>query len=241
MIQAMPVDTLGVIKGNLDRIRDRIDKAARGREITLVCVTKYVDAETVEDLLMAGATGLGENRIIEGAEKFATLKARGLEFTSHLIGPVQSNKAGRVAGRFDWCQSVSRPKIADIINRTAAEAGISLYCTIEVNIGEEPQKDGALPADVSELAQYITDHCPSLELRGLMCIPPIADEKGTRGYFAKMRELFEKTRTGIGAERSRFDTLSMGMSADFDAAIEEGATMVRVGSLLYSGLPGFFD
>lgn len=241
MIQTAPIETFEILRNNLQRIREQISEASHEREVLLVCVTKYVDAATVAELVRAGAVHIGENRVFEGAAKFESLKPDVPDFTKHLIGPVQSNKAARVPECFDWCQSLSRVKVADILERSASENGKRLNCTIEVNIGEEPQKDGVLPSGLAEFADYIVQNCPTLALRGLMCIPPIADEKGTRGYFGAMRRLFESTRGSLGDAAGEFDTLSMGMSADFDIAIEEGATMVRVGSLLYKGLPGFFD
>ena len=241
MIQAAPVDVSAVLKGNLASVRESALRASRGRYVTIVCVTKYVGADVAIELVKAGATDAGENRVIEGAAKFSEIKAAGLDFVRHLIGPVQSNKAARIPGAYDWCQSLTRKKVADVLERAASGAGVTLNCTIEVNIGGEPQKEGLSPGETSEFAGYLAENCPSLILRGLMCIPPIADERGTRAYFSRMRELFENVRTEFSSRLDRFDTLSMGMSADYEAAIEEGATMVRVGSLLYCGLPGFMD
>ncbi|MEP0814058.1 MAG: YggS family pyridoxal phosphate-dependent enzyme [bacterium] len=228
-----------VIADNFARVRERIERAAHGRDVTLVCVTKYVGEREAAALVRAGATDLGENRVFEGAEKFAAIKREGLAFTSHMIGPVQSNKAKRIPYAFDWCQSLSREKIARLIQEACKEHETSLDATIEVNIGREEQKDGVMPESLGSLVKFVLYECPLVRLRGLMCIPPLATEDATRDYFAQTRNLFDKIGAEFRSSLPAWDTLSMGMSADFEAAIEEGSTMVRIGSELYRGLQGF--
>lgn len=227
------------MKRNLDSVKEDIEIAARGREITLVCVTKYVNAEIASALVDVGAENLGENRIVEGAEKFDSLRHLNRKFTAHNIGSVQSNKANKIPGAFDWCQSLCSEKVAGILDRTCSSLNQNLNVTIEVNIGSEIQKDGVLASDVSKLVAFVVNNCPNLNLRGLMCIQPIANEIETRRYFSKMRVLFEQLKTQSIDSLNNWNTLSMGMSTDFVWAIEEGATMVRVGSRLYDGVGEF--
>ncbi len=226
-----------VINANLQKVKERIEKAEGGGEIRVVAITKYVDASWCRALIDCGLTELGENRILEGIEKYKILRDEGLEFTAHMVGTIQSNKAGRIPGRFDFVQSVDREKIADILARKSTELGINLPVLIEVNIDEEEQKSGAMPADVYSLAEHIVS-LRSLSLRGLMCIPSAPAERGitkdyelkTRSAFARTRRLFEELKACFG---SQIDTLSMGMSLDFEWALEEGANMIRVGRILY--------
>lgn len=225
-----------IISANFAEVNGRIADVAGGRSIDLVCVTKYIDASKAELLVKAGAAHLGENRIIEGAEKLRNICEGGLQVQRHMIGQVQGNKASKIPGSFDWCQSVSRAKVADVLNRCASEKNVGLSVTIEVNIGGEPQKDGLFPEEVSGLVEYMLQNSKALDIRGLMCIPPVAEDGTIREYFSRMRQLFEKIGTEFRGQCTKWDTLSMGMSADFEDAIREGATMVRVGSALYRGL-----
>ncbi|MCD6118604.1 YggS family pyridoxal phosphate-dependent enzyme [bacterium] len=229
----------GIIKQNLEGIREEIAQTSKGRDVTLVCVTKYVDAGIASMLVSAGAEHLGENRIVEGIRKFDDVRSEGAEFTAHMIGRIQSNKAPKIPGKFEWCQSVASVKVADILQRKCADLDVSLECAIEVNIGVEEQKGGVAPDALRPLVEHILSDCPALHLRGLMCLPPIAEESETRRYFSRMRILFEGIRDEYSDSLGKWDALSMGMSADFRWAIEEGATIIRVGSLLYRGISGF--
>lgn len=233
------MDEKELISKNLAEVRERAARASRGREITLVCVTKYVDARIAGLLVAAGADHIGETRIIDAARKIGSLRSSGLDFTAHMIGPVQSNKAKEIPGAFDWCQSLSRVKIADILEKSCQQRGAGILVTLEVNIGDEPQKEGVTPEEIEPLLERILSLCPSLTVRGLMCIPPVAGESETRAHFSRMRDLYEDTGKKYSSELDNWDTLSMGMSRDFTWAVEEGATMVRVGSVLFDGIPGF--
>jgi pyridoxal phosphate enzyme (YggS family) len=204
--------------------------------VRIVAITKYVDAAWCCAAVDAGLTELGENRILEGAEKFKAVHDSGRSFTAHLVGPIQSNKANKVPGEFDFVQALDSEKSARIMDKRCGEIGISLDTLIEVNIDNEPQKSGVTSVDAAELAQRIADHTPRLRLRGIMVIPSATErgedasfEGAARDSFRRARELFEKLRD----THRKMDTLSMGMSADYKLAMEEGATMIRVGRLLW--------
>ncbi|KAA0254009.1 YggS family pyridoxal phosphate-dependent enzyme [Acidobacteria bacterium ACD] len=203
-------------------VRERIARAAEraGRDpatVTLVAVTKTRPAE---DLLLAFEVGIrhfGENRVQEAEAKFPSLPAGAVR---HLIGPVQSNKAGRAARIADVVETVDSAAIAERLDRAAAAAGKRLPVLVEVNTGGESTKAGVAPGDVASLVEAVRA-LPALDLRGLMTIPPPGD---TRPHFVALREL---------ARALGLPELSMGMSDDFEAAVEEGATIVRIGTALF--------
>jgi pyridoxal phosphate enzyme (YggS family) len=205
--------------------------------VRIVGITKYVDASWCCAAVDAGLTELGENRILEGAEKYAAVHAAGRSFTAHMVGPIQSNKAAKVPGAFDFVQALDGEKVAKMLDRRCAEMGISLDTLVEVNIDNEPQKSGVAPSEVAGLVEHVAEHNPRLRLRGIMVIPsaPLNDEatpeseSDTRDSFRRARALYESLRK----THWKMDTLSMGMSADYKWAIEEGATMIRVGRLLW--------
>ncbi|MCH7472051.1 YggS family pyridoxal phosphate-dependent enzyme [bacterium] len=227
---------------NFQRVSGRIADAASGRTVKLVCVTKYARDEWIPALLRAGATDLAENLLPRAAERFDELFAQGHRFTRHLVGAPQSRKVKLIPGHFDWLQALDRFKTAQKLNSYLADTGQSLNVLLQVNIASEPQKQGVLPGDAVEAFSRIEDQCQALELRGLMAIPPWPDayddfaafERGSRGYFRQMRELFD-TICKLYRGRTGVDTLSLGMSQDYTWAVEEGATMVRVGSALFEG------
>ncbi|MDT8408744.1 MAG: YggS family pyridoxal phosphate-dependent enzyme [Wenzhouxiangellaceae bacterium] len=220
------------LAGRAADVERRIDTACRqaGRaraEVTLLAVSKTRSADEIRRLCASGQTRFGENYADEALAKQQGLADLELEW--HYIGPVQSNKTRMLAGHFDWIQSVDRNKI---IQRLADQRPAQLppiNILLQVNIDREPQKSGCDPADVANLACAVAA-CRTLRLRGLMAIPS-AESSATesRSAFAAMRALFESLR----ADHLRVDTLSMGMSADLEAAIAEGSTMVRVGTALF--------
>ncbi len=220
------------IPARLQAVRARIAAAARaiGRdpaEVTLLAVSKTWPAEAVREAAAAGQHSFGENYVQEGAEKAATLRACGLEW--HFIGPLQSNKTRAVANAFDWVHGIDRLKIAE---RLSAQRDVHLppldVC-IQVNVSGEQSKGGVAPADAAALAHAVAA-LPRLRLRGLMCIPePSADQALLRARFAQLRRLKDQ----LVAEGLALDTLSMGMSDDIEAAIAEGATIVRVGTAIF--------
>lgn len=207
-------------------LSDRIERAASahadGRKVRLVAVSKTRSAAEVEAAHRGGLTDFGENYVSEALNKIAALEHLGLVW--HFIGAIQSNKTRDIASRFQWVHTVDRPRIATRLDAAAARA---LDVCIQVNIDAEPQKAGVAPADAAALAAHIGD-LPRLRLRGLMTIPRADGD--ARDAFRRARQLFEALRPRAGAH---WDTLSMGMSGDFAAAIEEGATIVRIGTAIF--------
>ncbi|MEO5626659.1 MAG: YggS family pyridoxal phosphate-dependent enzyme [Dokdonella sp.] len=193
----------------------------------LLAVSKTQPADAIRALAGLGQRAFGENYVQEAMAKQRELADLDLEW--HLIGPLQSNKCRDVAENFDWLQSLDRAKLIEPLARYRAHDRAPLNVLIQVNIDDEASKSGCAPTAVPDLAHAI-GATTALRLRGLMAIPaPVPDLARRRDAFCRMRALFDElrmTRTGI-------DTLSMGMSDDFELAIAEGATMVRVGSLLF--------
>lgn len=210
----------------LDAVRGRITAAARdvGRDpasVTLIAVSKTFPAEDIVPVLEAGHLVFGENRVQEARAKWPGLRQRFADVELHLIGPLQSNKAREAVELFDVIHTVDRPKIASAVAEEMARQGRRLKLFIEVNTGEEPQKAGIAPL---ELAAFVR-HCREalkLEIAGLMCIPPQDEEAAV--HFAFLAKL---------AADNGLDALSMGMSADFETAVQLGATHVRVGSAIF--------
>jgi pyridoxal phosphate enzyme (YggS family) len=221
------------IGNRLAQVRQRITAAASraGRDpsaITLVAVGKTFPAEILAQAVTAGATDLGENRVQEAATK----KAQVPPARWHLIGPLQRNKAGRALELFDVIHTLDRVELAQRLQRLLAQdwPGRRLPVLLEVNVASEPQKAGVLPNQASELLACAND-CANLEVIGLMAIPPFeAAAEDSRPHFRALREL----RDALEDASSRaLPQLSMGMSHDFEVAIAEGATMVRVGTAIF--------
>ena len=223
------------IASNLARIRQRINDAA-GRAhrdpagIVLLAVSKTFDAEYVRAAAAAGQSHFGENRVQEGVEKAAALTDLPLEW--HLIGHLQSNKARKAATTFKWIHSVDRLELLRKLDEAAASAGTRPNVLLQVNLADEEQKSGANESAVADLARA-AGQSRALALRGLMIIPPIPDEaEESRPWFRKLRELRDRLVAG-GIPSASLTHLSMGMSQDFEVAIEEGATIVRVGTAIF--------
>ena len=219
------------ISDSLQSTKNRIDAAcaATGREpgsVRLLVVSKTFPAAAVREAHAAGARAFGENYVQEGLAKIGELiDLRGaLEW--HLIGPLQSNKTRLVAEQFDWVHSVDRLKIAERLSEQRPPGLPPLNICLQVNISGEPSKSGLLPADVPALARQVAT-LPRLRLRGLMAIPEPGP--GARAQHEAMAALFSELR----ADGLAVDTLSLGMSADLEAAIAAGSTMVRVGSAIF--------
>ena len=214
------------IRQNVERVEAAIERACRRcgrdpREVLLIAVSKTVDLERIRLAVEAGVPALGENRVREAKEKVATL---GHPVPWHLIGSLQTNKAKEAARIFDCIQSVDRLELAHELDRRAQAAGRVVDGLLQVNLGEEPQKGGLPPAEVKAVLDQVAA-LQGLRIRGLMAIPPLVpDAEAARPYFRRLREL----RDAVGLEH-----LSMGMSGDFEVAIEEGATMVRVGTAIF--------
>jgi len=234
-----------LIARNLSSVNERILQASGGKLIPLCCVTKYARDEWVPFLLEAGASHLAENLLPTGAERFEALWEQGYRFTRHLIGAQQSRKLKLVPGRFDMYQAVDREKTAELLNADLLAQGLKLDVLVQVNIGQEEQKHGVAPEEAVDFCGVFRGRWPALRLRGLMAVPPWPQaypsddefERGSRDCFRQMRRLFDTIRASHPGS-PEIDTLSLGMSLDFVWAIEEGATMVRVGSALFVGLEG---
>jgi hypothetical protein len=207
-------------------VNARIARAAPGGGVTLVAVSKTHPPEAIRALASFGARTFGENYIQEALAKQIALADLRLEW--HAIGPLQSNKARDVARHFDWLQTLDREKLIEPLARHRDASAPPLNVLIQVNIDDEASKSGCAPAVVPRLAARIGGH-PTLRLRGLMAIPAPQDLARRREAFRRMRALFDE----LASTQPSIDTLSMGMSDDFELAIEEGATMVRVGSALF--------
>jgi len=227
-----------VVAENLARIRERIEMAARraGRraeEITLIGVSKTHPAEAIRAAYAGGLRDFGENRVQEWEGKRGGLGD--LDAKWHLIGHLQSNKAARAAGLFHFVDSVDDFGLAQRLDRARGDAGgVKLRVLLEVRVAEEETKNGVGVTELPELAERVTT-LPALHLGGLMCIPPfLEDAERVRPYFRKLRELRDQLASRLGLP---LPVLSMGMSHDFEVAIEEGATEVRVGTALFGPRP----
>lgn len=222
------------ISDNLQAIRHRIADAARacGRDpadILLLAVSKTKPDADIIAAHAAGQTAFGENYVQEGCDKAQRLDEAGLALDWHFIGPLQSNKTRQVATWFDWVHSVDREKIAARLSEQRDPHRPPLNLCIQVNVSGETSKSGVAPDEVAALADAIAA-LPRLALRGLMAIPePTDDVALQRRRFAHLRQL----KDDLNARGHRLDTLSMGMSQDLEAAIAEGATIVRVGTALF--------
>lgn len=214
------------VGANLRAVKAQIEAAekAAGRapgDVTLVAVGKVQPVEKVEAALAEGQRIFGENRVQEAQGKWPELKARYPDVTLHLIGPLQTNKAADAIALFDVIETVDRPKLARVLAAEMKKQGRALECFVQVNTGEEDQKAGVLPGDADAFIEACRDE-HGLNVVGLMCIPPADDEPAL--HFALLREI---------ALRHGLEKLSMGMSGDYEVAIEFGATHVRVGTAIF--------
>jgi pyridoxal phosphate enzyme (YggS family) len=227
-----------MIADKLQRVQQRIADACAGagrpvQSVTLLVVSKSFGAERLREAFAAGARRFGENYVQEGVDKIEALADLRRSIEWHLIGPLQGNKTRLVAERFDWVHSIDRVKTAERLSAQRPAGLAPLAVCLQVNISGEASKSGFAPADVAAAAHEIA-RLPRLALRGLMAVPePVADLAAQRRPHRALRELFEALRAGGLA----LDTLSMGMSADLEAAIAEGATLVRVGSAIFGERP----
>ncbi|TDN53529.1 hypothetical protein C7389_105204 [Azoarcus indigens] len=220
------------ISANLQAVGERIRQAARaaGRapeSVALLAVSKTWPAAAVREAAAAGQRAFGENYVQEGCAKVAELA--GLDLEWHFIGPLQSNKTRPVAEAFDWVHSVDRLKIAERLSAQRDVHRPPLQVCIQVNVSGEESKSGVAPAEVEALARAVAA-LPQLRLRGLMAIPePSVDPAVLHARFAELRKLRDR----LAEAGLALDTLSMGMSHDLEAAVAEGATMVRVGTAIF--------
>ena len=219
------------VLSNLRSIRSRITDATKrsGRdpaEIKLIAVSKTRPSGTLREAIDAGISAFGENKVQEAEGKILELGRRGVEW--HLIGHLQSNKARKAVQLFDVIHSVDSKNLAQRLERTCVEDGReSLAVLIQVDLAGEETKSGIADSDLPILIDYLKS-CERLKLKGLMVLPPFFDDpEATRPYFKRLREIRDELLPG--------GELSMGMSNDFEVAIEEGATMVRVGTAIFGG------
>ena len=223
------------IAENVAQIRKRMSAAAiaAGRdpkEVSLLAATKMNDADRVKEAVAAGVDACGENRVQELVQKQPLGAYEGVPI--HFIGRLQTNKVNKVVGKVDLIESVDRLELLEAVNKTALRLGVRQDILFEVNIGGEEQKGGFTPEETLALAAKMGDY-PGVKLCGLMTIPPISEKKGDNcKYFEKMRNLF------IDIRDKKYDNvsmvcLSMGMTDDFEDAISEGSTMIRVGTAIF--------
>ena len=222
--------THSAIADNLAAVRERIAlaAAAAGRPagaVTLVAVGKTHGAARIEEAIRAGHRTFGENRVQEAQGKFPALRAAHPDLSLHLIGPLQTNKAGDAVALFDVIETVDRPKLAKALAKEMAKAKRRPECFVQVNTGEEPQKAGVLPRETDAFVALARDEL-GLPVTGLMCIPPLDEEPAL--HFALLAKI---------AARNGLTNLSMGMSGDFETAIRFGATHVRVGTAIFGARP----
>jgi PLP dependent protein len=226
------------IRDRLARVREHIARAAEraGRsadEITLIAVSKTFDSETVQQAVNAGAQDLGENRVQEAISKAPSVTGN---VRWHLIGNLQSNKARHALATFDVIHTIDRSDLVLRLDRIAGELGRRPRVLVQVDLAREPTKSGADESELPSILEAL-DAAQNLRFIGLMTLPPFFDSSDrTRPYFRRLREI----RDQLNQSRSQkaLTELSMGMSHDFEVAIEEGATMVRVGTAIFGTRPG---
>ena len=223
------------IRTRLAEVRGRIHNAAqragrRAEEVTLIAVSKTFPATIVQQAVDAGALILGENRVQEAVEKAKLVTAENLQW--HLIGHLQSNKARAAVLTFDTIHTIESVEIAQRLDRLAGEEKRTLKVLIQVDLAHEPTKSGADESQMLAIVETL-DAANQLQFVGLMILPPFFEEvEKTRPYFRRLREILEQLNQAR-PQAKRLKELSMGMSHDFEVAIEEGATMVRVGSAIF--------
>jgi len=222
------------ITSNVQATQARLNQACFTAErqpetVHLLAVSKLHPAEAVREAHAAGLCAFGENYVQEGLDKMAALADLRPVLAWHLIGPLQSNKTRAVAEAFDWVHSVDRLKIAQRLSEQRPDSLPPLNVCLQINISGEDSKSGVAPADVPALARAVAA-LPRLRLRGLMSIPePETDLEAQRRPHRALRVLFDQ----LNAEGLGLDTLSMGMSADLEAAVLEGTTLVRIGTAIF--------
>jgi pyridoxal phosphate enzyme (YggS family) len=225
---------MATIPENIQQVRDRIAAACASAQrdvqsVTLLAVSKTFGPDAVRQALAAGQGRFGENYVQEALDKIAALSDVRAQLEWHLIGPLQSNKTRAVAEHFDWVHSVDRLKIAQRLSDQRPTHLPPLQVCLQVNISGEASKSGLPPAEVPGVARAVAG-LPGLRLRGLMAIPePAGDQEAQRRPHRALRELL----AGLQVQGLDVDTLSMGMSADLEAAVLEGATIVRVGTAIF--------
>ena len=227
-----PAPALSEVSKSISGVRQSIDDFARKHDrepdsITLLAVSKTKPVAQISAAIGAGQLAFGENYPDEAFEKIAELGDKNCEW--HFIGAIQSRKSAGIARHFSWVHSLERLKVARKLSENRPDDMPALQCCLQVNIDGEDTKSGVTPEQVFELAAHVNE-LPQLELRGLMAIPaPQTDFNRQRDAFARVRQLLDELKKTY----TQLDTLSMGMSGDLEAAIAEGATVVRVGTAIF--------
>ena len=213
----------------VENIKKACERSGRNPEdITLISVTKTHGAELINEAIDAGAKDIGENKAQELCNKYDDVKP----VRWHFIGHLQTNKVKTIVDKVVMIHSVDSDKLASEIDKRAKSSGVVMDILVEINIGMEDSKSGATEEEARDLIKKIRDEYQNLRVRGLMCVPPITDNpENSRRYFRKLKDIFESIKELL--EDESFDTLSMGMSGDYEVAIEEGATVVRVGTAIF--------
>ena len=215
-----------MVETNLRRIQNEIAEIAGSRNVKLIGASKTVDAGRVRDAFNAGLRCFGENRIQEGIPKIQELPK---EIEWHFIGHLQSNKARDAVRYFSWIHSIDSARLLTIVDKEAQKQQKRISALVEINLGGEETKNGARPDELQQIMD-VSRSSENVNLCGLMCIPPFSDDpQQVRPYFKKLRELASRF--------PQLKELSMGMSQDYAVAIEEGATMVRIGTALFGARP----
>ncbi len=224
------------IAGNLEVIRERMARAAarsgrRPEDVTLIAVTKLHDVSEIMEAIGCGVTDIAENKVQEVLRKYDGIQA---PVRWHLIGHLQTNKVRQIVDKVDMIHSVDSLHLAQEIEKRCLALGRTMDILVQVNAAGEEQKSGIAPREAEALLGAILDSCPSLRVRGLMCMAPYSeDPEDARPCFREVRALFDSLSSSLEHPHLAMDVLSMGMSGDFETAIEEGATMVRIGTAIF--------
>jgi pyridoxal phosphate enzyme (YggS family) len=234
-----------IIADNIAAVRERIAVAAaksgrKANEVTLVAVSKTRTPDEIKAAARAGALDFGENKVQEITSKYDILRvftensAKNRNIRWHMIGHLQRNKVKYIAGKVSLIHSVDSLRLAEEIDRRIGLLGSAVDVLLQVNAAAEESKSGVAPGEVKRLASDILETCGNIRIRGLMTIVPVADDpEDVRRYFSEVRELYDGIGREYGCEKLDFTWLSMGMTQDFEIAVEEGSNMVRVGTGIF--------
>lgn len=230
----MIADNLAKIRGNIESVCRRCER--NPEDITLVGISKYADALQIEKAIAAGLTHIGENRVQEARHKFDQVPSIG-KVTRHMVGHLQTNKVKSAVEMFDLIESVDSIRLAQGVQKCADKLDRSVSILAQVNIAGEQQKYGLDSQELPAFLEAVESDCPRIRLQGLMTIAPLSEEKNIiHECFRGLRELANDMSHAFDrSDRISFDVLSMGMSADYEIAIAEGATMIRIGRAIFHG------
>jgi len=222
------------IKSNIEYIQELKGKAAEksGRkpeDVLLVAVTKLHHPDEMNEAIDAGITDIGENKVQEILDKYDRVKP----VRWHLIGHLQTNKVKYIIDKVSMIHSVDSMKLAKEIDKRAAQHNLVMDILVQVNSAEEESKFGITTAETDQLIADIAEQCPNIRIKGLMCIAPFEDDpEDVREYFAEVKQIYDKY-VNEKSDRVDFEYLSMGMTHDFEVAIEEGSNLIRVGTAIF--------